>query len=299
MIEPKPGTRGHFLKILFEGTTSHNSGKEILAAFEQVARWPESPQTCTFYQGCGCDLITLACSTVDTHILSDISPDVLSQLDGKFRQLADGSFIHELRKDGQHWRFVLDGRAKDVHFNEMSLEALDVRKKFGNPLGVVFEWNCDDCARKESFWQAISREMVQGGQVIGSYAPDLESLVREAFVLDTNGREPMLSGYEDFADVQGDERDAVIARARELGEVPNRPHEKKILEIGSQIYRLDRAGHDRLSGQVLLSVTRVWRQPIGAFGLKLISAGNKICRLRIEKRDRFDGGGELDGVRRC
>ncbi|NLX13022.1 MAG: hypothetical protein GXY44_05105 [Phycisphaerales bacterium] len=230
MIEPKPGTRGHFLKILFEGTTSHNRRKEILATFEQVARWPESSQPCIFYQGCGCDLITLACSTIDTHILSDISPDVLSQLDGKFRQLADSFFIHKLRKDGQHWRFVLDGHAKDVHFTKKPLDVLDFRKEFGKPLGVVFEWNCDNSAWKKSFWQAIAREMVEGGQVIGSYSPDLKSLDREAFVLDTNGREPMLSGHEDFDDVRGNERDAVIARARELGEVSSRPLEKKILD---------------------------------------------------------------------
>ena len=112
------------LRILFEGTTSHNARDDILASFDQVGDWPAAPQVCAYYQGCGCDLITLACDSVDTHILSDRSPKVADQLAKKLTQLSDHGLITELDGEERHWRFKLGGRPKSVHFTEEPLAHL-------------------------------------------------------------------------------------------------------------------------------------------------------------------------------
>jgi len=271
--KPSQQRSSPFLGILFEGTTSHNGRDEILAAFDQVEDWPKAPQVCAYYQGCGYDLITLACRTVDTHVLSDFSSHVVDELGRKFRRLSDSGFITGLQGDGRQWRFSLDGRRKDVHFTEEALEHLDFSRRFGRRLGVVFEWNCGDSASKESFWRALSRQMVAGGHVIGSYSPGFHWADRSAFVLNTSGKKPMLQGHNGFDDVASDERMAVLARATELGLVPNTPPGKQVLEVGSHAYMLDWAGGNHTA------VTRVWRQAVETFDLQLIAAGNRICWL--------------------
>lgn len=271
-----------FLKILFEGTTSHNSRAEILGAFDQIEDWPQAPQVCAYYQGCGCDLVTLACRTVDIHVLSDTSSDVVNQLAGKFKRLADERFITDLQDGDSHWRFAMDGRAKDVYFTTRPIDGLDFRRQFSKPLGIVFEWNCGDSAQKESFWEALSRELVDGGHVMGSHAPDLVSRNRDAFVLCTSDKEPMLHGLSGFDHVDSEERTAVLSSATALDIVPKQPLEWQVLEVGAHAYALCWGGRDRTA------VTRIWRRPLRTFGLQLISVGDHICRL--VKRDETVSG---------
>ncbi len=270
--EQEPNARSRFQDILFEGTTSHNGRSEILAAFDQIAGWPEASQTCTYYQGCGCDLISLACSTVDTHVLSDKSSGVFEDLSKKFRRLTDEGFINKLQYERQQWCFELGGHTKEVIFTTRRLDELDFDSQFGKPLGIIFGWNCGDSARPESFWRAISQQIVTDGKVIGSYANGFEASDRQAFVMSTDGEKPVLQGCNDYDDVQGDERKVVMAKA-ELGVGPQTPYDNQIIELNSQAYLISWAGKNRMA------ITRIWRQPVGAFGLQLVSVGDRICQL--------------------
>ncbi len=200
-IDLGPG-RARLLEILFKDTTSFNGEREILQAFEQVATWPQASNTCAFYQGCGCDLITLACTAVDIHVLSDREASCGQRIGEKLEKLSDEGLIESLKQKENGWHFTLLDRQKSVCFVTDPVDRLHFRDLVGVPVGLVFEWNPVDSALIESFWDAVTQELEQGGFVIGSFDTRFEMFSRSAFLLNLDGAKPAVRVARD-ADDQG------------------------------------------------------------------------------------------------
>lgn len=266
------------LDIQSQGTTSHNGRNEILHAFGEVAKWREASNTCSFYQGCGQDLINLACVAIDTHVLSDEHERCADLIAEKLGQLADSNLITDLRGSEGRWRFSFGGRAKHVVFSTKPIDQIDFRSHVGVPLGVVFEWNCGDSALKKSFWDAISNQMVVGGHVIGSFATDMATCGRSAFVLSDIHGKPVLEGYDGWNDVDNGLRRQILAKAEEMDLQPLAPGSRRVIEVGSDCCLcFGSSGNEQ-------SVTRMWREPVTAFGLALTRMGDRICHLTRNER---------------
>lgn len=262
-----------FLKILLDGTTSHNAWPEIEQEFREISKEGELKNMCCFYQGCGCDLITLACKGIHTHVLSDCDAGCEAKITGKLERMASKAFISKLRQGRDHYHFEMHQAMKSLVFTTLPIDEINFEQLTDKSLGLVFEYNCGDSARKRSFWHAISKVMVEGGHVIGSYARGVESANRVAFVLETNEENPILSGCDNYDNVCSSERIAVIEKARKLGILPAQPLDIKVIEHEKEHYKLNWAGQDRFA------VTRIWRESVKTIGLHLTTLGDRICRL--------------------
>ncbi len=263
--------RQQHLKVLLERGTSKNAKSEIRKEFAAISEAGALEDKCCYYQGCGSDLITLACDSVHSHVLSDTNACCADAISEKLNSMLDAGFISELDSGQREWRFVMNGTRKHIVFTESPIHDIQFESLVDRPLGLVFELNCGDSARKKVFWDTVAKEMVAGGHVIGSYASDLESADRIAFVLDKSPL-PCLWGYAET--LLPPELEAEIIRvATDDGWKPTKVLERYMYEFDRQFYVLC------LTGRRHTSVTRAWRESVATFGLTVAFRGERMCRF--------------------
>lgn len=267
------------MRICLSNCTSHNSRDEILNEFEAAAAQTRLTETCCCYQGCGSDLITLACESVHTHVLSDCSEDCANGIAELINELESVELIShvgcERRGGTTTWNFADGDVHKKVIFTTCPIDKIDFKQLAQAPLGMVFEYNCGDSARKSSFWDAIFHELIEGGQVIGSYAADFASANRVAFVLRNDHDSPVLWGYDDYGDVstRSELHAAIIEAARQGNSLPQNTLDRTVWDYNDRLYLLSGTSKHGIS------VTGVWRRSVRDFGLTLSDFGKRICRM--------------------
>jgi hypothetical protein len=263
---------GKIANILFEDTTSHNSKDEIFRAFDMchVRPKPKKP-LCSFYQGCGCDIVTILKNDIHTHILSDCEDSRKEQISQKLKKLESEGYISGLLDDDNGWVFEQNGHIKRMIFTAEPIEAIDFSSIYGVSLFLLFEYNPGDTTRKESFWDSIKKQMVLGGYVIGSYTFTNKFTDRQAFLFYRAGDEIHLCGT--YGEINGQEKEKLIEHAEKSGFLPAQGLQYKIIEQGSNLYML-------LLSESTRFVYKLWHKPICSFELKDVWWGNHICILQ-------------------
>lgn len=207
-------------EILFRDTTSHNCKDEIFQAFDMCHVGSERKKPlCSFYQGCGCDIVTILKDDIHTHIFSDRDSSCEAKIFGKLERLQSKGYISHLSSNGGEWTFILNHRSKKVIFTTKSIDKIDFKSMYGVYLFLVFEFNPGDTACKQSFWDAIKKQMIPKGYVIGSYTftDQYEFPSRDAFVLDKTRDEVHLCCCLESVQIDGQEKDKLIDYARKSG----------------------------------------------------------------------------------
>jgi len=258
--------------ILFRDTTSHNSKDEIFQAFDMchVRPKPKKP-LCSFYQGCGCDIVTIMKDDIHTHILSDCNNSYKEQISQKLKELESEGYISELSDDKDGWVFIRNDRTKKVIFTTKSIDAINFKSIYGVSLFLVFEYNPGDTARKESFWRSIQKQMLLGGYVVGSCTLTTEFIDRQAFLFYRAGDEIHLCG--NYGEINGQEKEKLIEHAEKSGFLPAQGLQYKIIEQGADLYML-------LLSESMRFVYKLWHKPICSFELKDVWWGDHICILQ-------------------
>lgn len=265
--------------ILFRDTTSHNSKDKIFQAFHMchVRPKPKKP-LCSFYQGCGCDIVTIMKDDIHTHILSDCNNSYKEQISQKLKELESEGYISELSDDKDGWVFIRNDRTKKVIFTTKSIDAIDFKSMYEVSLFLVFEYNPGDTARKESFWRSIQRQMISGGYVVGSYTFTPECADRNAFLFHKTAGRLHLCGDPDCPDeIKGAKRKELVEYAKKSGSYPTAVLDCKIIKLNSQLYKLFMIPKERVE------VSKLWYQSIETFGLNDLWRGDHICILQKSK----------------
>ncbi len=258
--------------ILFRDTTSHNSKDEIFQAFDMchVRPKPKKP-LCSFYQGCGCDVVTILKNDIHTHILSDCEDSHKGQISQKLKKLESEGYISGLLEDDSGWVFEQNGHTKRMIFTTKSIDAIDFSSIYGVSLFIVFEWNPGDAACKQSFWDSIKKQMILGGYVIGSYTFTDKFTDRQAFLLYNTNNEVHLCGH--LYEVDEGEKRKLIAHFKKSGGFSTQGHslQVKFFEYGQDLYELV------IISERMISVYKLWHKPICSFELKDVWWGDHIC----------------------
>lgn len=261
--------------ILFRSTTSHNAKKEIFEAFGMCKATLEPEKLCSFYQGCGCDIITIEQNKIGTHIFSDRDSSYRESISQKLQELQSGGYIFHLSGDDCSWRFIRNNQHKRLIFTTKSIDEVDFKSMYRVSLFLVFEYNPGDSARKKAFWQAIQKQMVPGGYVVGSYASTTEFAGREAFLFHDCKGDVCLCGDEDYSqEINAANKENLVEYAKNsdvfLDTVPG----STIAEFDGQLYHLYRVTNEKTH------ISKLWSEPMKTFGLKFLWKGELICILQ-------------------
>ena len=207
-------------EILFRDTTSHNCKDEILDAFDKcyVGSIRKKP-LCSFYQGCGCDIVTILKNDIHTHIFSDCDSSCEARIFRKLESLQSEGYISHLSSNRGEWTFILNHRKKKIIFTTKSIDEIDFKSVYGVYLFLVFEFNPGDTARKQFFWDTIKKQMIPNGYVIGSYTftDEYEFCSRDAFVFYRTDNEFNVCVNLEYAQIDGAKKDELIKHAQKSG----------------------------------------------------------------------------------
>lgn len=265
--------------ILFRDTTSHNSKDEIFQAFDMchVKPKPKKP-LCSFYQGCGCDIITIKKEDVNTHIFSDHDSSCKGRIAEKLQRLESERYISQLLAGEDSWTFVRNGQRKKVIFTTKSIDAIDFKSMYEVLLFLVFEYNPGDTALRLSFWRSIRNQMIPGGYVVGSYTFTPECADRNAFLFHKTAGRLHLCGDPDCPDeIKGAKRKELVEYVKKSGSYPTAVLDCKIIKLNSQLYKLFMIPKEKVE------VSKLWYQSIETFGLNDLWWGDHICILQKSK----------------
>jgi hypothetical protein len=265
-------------EILFWDTTSRNCKDEIFQAFDMchVRSKPKKP-LCSFYQGCGCDIVTILKDDIHTHIFSDHDSSCRERISDKLKKLESEGCISKLCTDEHSWTFVQSGHTKRMIFTAELIDAIDFTSMYGVSLFLVFEFNPGDTACKQSFWDTIKKQMIPNGYVIGSYTftDKYESPGRDAFVVYKTDDEFNVCGNLEYTQIDGPKKDELIEHAKKSGLFHSQQGlMSKIFRYEGNLYCFCVLSDDKIM------VEKLNHKPIGSiksFGLESLWWGKNIC----------------------
>jgi len=262
--------------ILFSDTTSHNSKDEIFQAFDMchVRPKPKKP-LCSFYQGCGCDIVTIMKDDIHTHVLSDCDDLCKERISHKLKKLKSERYVSRLSPDELGWVFVQNSKTKRIIFTTKSINGISFESMYGVSLFLVFEYNPGDTACRRSFWQSIQRQIIPGEYVVGSYTLTPECANWNAFLFHKTGGRLHLCGDPGCPDeIKEAKRKELVEYAKNSGCYPTAILDCKIIELNSQLYKLFMITKKRVE------VSKLWCEFIETFGLNDLWWGDHICILQ-------------------
>jgi len=159
-----------------------NKKEEIRYLFDKLKFKQNPSELFSYYQGCGSDLCTLAISSINNHVFSDIddSKNSINEVLHSLQNDAENN-LEIISETSECWHVKIDGIVKNIYFTRENISQFNFNKRHGK-LGLVFTFNSGDSTYKKSFWKSISNYLIPGGIVIGNSA-DISKLDRHTIYL--------------------------------------------------------------------------------------------------------------------